>query len=61
MTDYAMHGVQEYWIVDTDHNTFEQYLLVDENYILNQKIKEGDLISEIFKDFKISVKEIFEL
>ena len=33
--DYALHGVQEYWLIDPTHQSVEQYLLQDgDNYEL---------------------------
>lgn len=60
MTDYALHGVQEYWIVDTDSHTVEQYLLEKGTYQLAQKLKEGNLSSEVINGFIMNVSEIFE-
>jgi Uma2 family endonuclease len=60
MTDYALHDVQEYWIIDTDAQTVEQYLLKNSSYQLAQKLKEGTLVSEVIKGFAMNVKEIFE-
>jgi Uma2 family endonuclease len=60
MTDYALHGVQEYWIVDTDAQTVEQYLLEKGTYQLAQKLKEGKLSSEVINGFVMNVSEIFE-
>lgn len=61
LTDYARHGVQEYWIVDTELQTVEQYLLDTNgtNYQLAQKLKDGLLISEAISGFQIAVKDIF--
>ena len=60
MTDYALHGVQEYWIVDTDAQTVEQYLLENHTYKLAQKLKDGILYSDAIIGFGMKVKEIFE-
>ncbi|MDZ7934120.1 MAG: Uma2 family endonuclease [Emticicia sp.] len=60
MTDYALHGVQEYWIIDTDSETVEQYLLEKGTYQLAQKLKEGNLSSEVINGFVMKVNEIFE-
>jgi len=60
MTDYALHGVEEYWIVDTDNQTVEQYLLENHTYKLAQKLKDGTLQSEVIVGFSMSIKEIFE-
>jgi Uma2 family endonuclease len=60
MTDYALHGVQEYWIVDTDAQTVEQYLLENHTYKLSQKLKDGILYSDAIIGFGIKLKEIFE-
>lgn len=60
MTDYALHGVREYWIVDTEHETIEQYLLEGKAFILSQKLKDGILVSEAIPGFQISVKSVFD-
>lgn len=60
MTDYALHGVEEYWIIDTDNHTVEQYLLEESTYQLSQKLKDGVLASEVIIGFQMNVKEIFE-
>ena len=60
MTDYALHSVQEYWIVDTENNSIEQYLLNNKSYELAQKLKDGTLTSAVITGFQIPVKEIFE-
>ncbi len=60
MEDYALHDVKEYWIVDTDNQTIEQYLLNERKFELSQKLKDGILESEVIKGFKMEVKEIFE-
>ncbi len=60
MEDYALHDVKEYWIVDTDNQTIEQYTLKDKKFELSQKLKDGILESEVIKGFKMEVREIFE-
>ncbi len=60
MEDYALHDVKEYWIVDTDNQTIEQYLLKEKKFELSQKLKDGVLESDAIKGFQISVKEVFE-
>lgn len=60
MQDYALHDVKEYWIVDTDNQAIEQYLLKEKEFELSQKLKDGILESAVITGFKISVKEVFE-
>jgi Uma2 family endonuclease len=60
MTDYALHGVKEYWIIDTDNQTVEQYLLKNKTFELAQKLKDGIIDSEVITGFKIALKEVFE-
>lgn len=60
MTDYALHDIKEYWIVDTEYHSVEQYILKDKSIELSQKLKEGFITSEIIEGFSISIKEIFE-
>jgi Uma2 family endonuclease len=59
-TDYALHDVQEYWVVDADNQTVEQYLLKNKTYELTQKLKDGILVSEVITGFQMPVREIFE-
>jgi len=60
MTDYALHDIKEYWIVDTEHHSVEQYILKNKSFELSQKLKEGFITSEIIEGFSISLKEIFK-
>ncbi len=59
LSDYARHGIQEYWIIDPDLETIEQYLLRGTEYELIQKIREGSLESEVITGFKIKCKRLF--
>ncbi|RYF73220.1 MAG: Uma2 family endonuclease [Cytophagaceae bacterium] len=59
MTDYALHGVHEYWIVDTEQETIEQYLLDGTTFQLAQKLRGGTLVSEAVAGFTIQVSDIF--
>lgn len=59
MTDYALHGVQEYWIVNTEQEAIEQYVLDGNTFRLAQKLKDGLLIAEAVPGFGIRVKEVF--
>lgn len=58
-TDYALHGVREYWIVDVEHETIEQYLLEGNAFTLAQKLKDGILESDVITGFRIGVKAVF--
>jgi Uma2 family endonuclease len=59
MTDYALHGVQEYWIVDTEQEAIEQYVLEGNTFRLAQKLKDGLLTAEAIPGFGIRVKDVF--
>ena len=58
--DYAAHGVQEYWIVDADKETVEQYFLQNETYELLLKSNSGDINSVVLTAFKIPIQAIFD-
>lgn len=60
MPDYALHGIAEYWIIDSNAHSIEQYFLKENTYELNLKIKEGSIETEVIKGFKMNVNEIFE-
>ena len=58
--DYAAHGVGEYWMIDPERETVEQYALQNEQYELLLKAKDGNVESVVLKDFKIPVRAVFD-
>jgi Uma2 family endonuclease len=58
--DYASHGVKEYWIIDPDKNSLEQYLNTDNEFQLLHTFTEGTLKTETVKGFVLDVRSIFE-
>lgn len=60
--DYAAHGVSEYWIIDPDAETLEQYHLVegDDSYRLVIKAMTGQVRSFAIPGFEIPVRAIFD-
>lgn len=57
--DYAAHGVQEYWIVDAEKETVEQYVLTQEKYELLRKSDDGHIESVVLQDFTIPIRAVF--
>ena len=58
--DYAAHGVAEYWIVDAERETVEQYLLEGETYTLAMKSGTGEVASHAVEGFVIPVRAVFD-
>jgi Uma2 family endonuclease len=59
--DYAFHQVKEYWIIDPDNESVEQYLLDKENkYNLFVKVNDGMIGSKSIAGFNIPVKALFD-
>jgi Uma2 family endonuclease len=58
--DYAAHGVGEYWIVDPERETVEQYILHGETYELAVKVNSGTIQSSMIKGFALTVRAIFD-
>ena len=58
--DYAAHGVAEYWLIDADAETVEQYLLEGETYILQIKARSGVITSPVIAGFEIPIRAIFD-
>lgn len=58
--DYAAHGVGEYWLVDTETETIEQYVLRGEAYVLLTKARTGNITSEVAQGFEIPMRAIFD-
>ncbi len=62
MDDYGNHGVQEYWIIDCDQQTIEQYLLPagQTKYELALKLNAGEISSTVVAGFRIPVAALFD-
>ena len=58
--DYAANGVDEYWIVDADKSTVEQYLLSDGQYELCVKSSTGKLTSHVLVGLAIDIESLFD-
>jgi Uma2 family endonuclease len=59
-TDYAYNGISEYWIIDPEKKTLEQYLLRNGQYFLLLKTDKGVVNCHTIPEFRIPVKSIFE-
>jgi Uma2 family endonuclease len=56
---YALAGVREYWIVDTDARTVEVFMLRGSSYALVGKFGPGETVrSEVVAGFEIGVDEV---
>jgi Uma2 family endonuclease len=58
---YARHGVREYWIVDPEAKTIDQFLNENGQLTRTHTIKSGEtLASQIVEGLQVSVDEIFK-
>jgi Uma2 family endonuclease len=59
--DYEAHGVGEYWIIDADAQTLEQYVLHENKFILQHKFEQkGTLVSLVINGFRLEIEKIFQ-
>ncbi len=58
--DYALHGVQEYWIIDTVAETVELHRLEGDVYPPTPAQADGILVSDVLAGFEIPVHAIFD-
>ncbi len=58
--DYAAHGVQEYWIIDPEEQSVEQFLLREKSFELYQKLTAAGLLkSTAVPGFEVDVAGLF--
>ncbi|MCE6988963.1 Uma2 family endonuclease [Dyadobacter sp. CY323] len=57
--DYQAHSIEEYWIIDPDQETLEQYHLKGEEYELVLKSAIGTVTSFAIPGFQIPIQAIF--
>ncbi|MDX1907154.1 MAG: Uma2 family endonuclease [Bacteroidia bacterium] len=60
LQDYALHGIEEYWIIDPEAATVEQYLLAGNTYYLAQKLATGTLHAAVITGFRIALEDLFK-
>lgn len=59
--DYQAHGVREYWIVDPEAETLEQFVLKrDKTYELRLKSGSGNVTSHVIRGLCIPIRAIFD-
>ena len=58
--DYASNGITEYWIIDAEHESVEQYLLEADSYALAVKTGDGTLKSQAIPGFVIPARALFD-
>jgi Uma2 family endonuclease len=57
--DYAKHGVNEYWIIDSQSEIIEQYLLNNGTYELLLKSNNGIINCKTIEGFEIPIISVF--
>jgi Uma2 family endonuclease len=58
--DYAAHGVSEYWLVDTEQETVEQFVLSAEGYFPQAKTTDDQIVSPTIAGFSIAARALFD-
>lgn len=58
--DYQSHKIEEYWIIDPENQTLEQYHLKGDAYDLILKSSQGFVTSFVVKGFQIPILSIFD-
>ena len=58
--DYEAHGVAEYWIIDPEDESVEQYFLQNGRFKLHLKAAQGRIQSRAVPGFAIDIRAIFD-
>lgn len=59
-TDYASHGVREYWLVDPVAESVEVHRLAEGSYAPAARETEGVVLSEVIPGLEVPVRAIFD-
>jgi len=59
--DYAENQIPEYWLIDPDNETIEQYLLFENEYKLVVKKNDGKIKCNQIENLEFSVRAIFDI
>lgn len=59
-TDYASHGVREYWLVDPMAESAEVHRLAEGAYAAATRETDGMLVSEVIPGLQVPVRAIFD-
>ena len=59
--DYEAHGVAEYWIVDAQAETIEQYVINNGRFELLLKSGSGEIASRVVAGFRIPIRAVFDV
>ena len=58
--EYALHDIAEYWIIDPEKKTFEQYILEGKSYMLNSKVtNKGIILCNVLQGLEITVGDLW--
>jgi len=58
--DYALNGVKEYWLVDADKKSVEQFILENDSFVLTEKVRHGTIRCRVLEGLEIPVDAIFD-
>lgn len=58
--DYALNGVKEYWLIDADRKSVEQYVLENDVFVLAEKVQHGTIRCKVLDGLEIPLKAIFD-
>jgi Uma2 family endonuclease len=58
--DFESHGVPEYWIIDAEEETIEQYFLQNGEFKLHLKAGRGIIESRTVPGFAIDIRAVFD-
>ncbi len=58
--DYALNGVKEYWLVNADKKSVEQYILENDAFVLIEKVQHATIRCKVLKGLEIPVEAIFD-